>query len=69
LPWCSTDADDRARYDAASLGLELAAALEKLYPDRFDIDGSRQLIGSVRVFSALKAGIDPRYLPAFGGLI
>jgi uncharacterized protein YbbC (DUF1343 family) len=55
---------DRARYDAASLGLELAAALEKLYPDRFDIDGSRQLIGSVRVFSALKAGIDPRYLPA-----
>ncbi len=55
---------DRARYDAASLGLELAAALRKLYPDRFDIEGTRQLIGSKSVFSALKAGVDPRYLPA-----
>jgi uncharacterized protein YbbC (DUF1343 family) len=53
----------RWRYDAASLGLELAAALATLYPDRFDLEGTRQLIGSRRVFAALKSGADPRGLP------
>jgi uncharacterized protein YbbC (DUF1343 family) len=50
------------RYDAASLGLELAAALAALYPDHFDLEGTRQLIGSHRVFAALKSGTDPRDL-------
>jgi len=55
---------DRARFDAASLGLELAAALHRLYPERFELDATRQLVGSPVVFEALKSGTDPRGLPA-----
>jgi uncharacterized protein YbbC (DUF1343 family) len=55
---------DRARFDAAALGLELAAALHRLYPDRFELDATRQLVGSPVVFEALKSGTDPRGLPA-----
>lgn len=55
---------DRAQFNAAALGLELAAALHRLYPERFDLDATRQLIGAPIVFEALKAGRDPRELPA-----
>lgn len=55
---------DRAHLDAAALGLELAAALHRLYPDQFRLEGTRQLIGSPAVFEALKSGTDPRELPA-----
>jgi uncharacterized protein YbbC (DUF1343 family) len=53
---------DRGRLDAATLGLELAAALHRLYPERFELAGTRQLIGSQLVFDALKSGTDPRDL-------
>jgi uncharacterized protein YbbC (DUF1343 family) len=53
---------DRAHFDAAALGLELAAALHRLYPDRFDLNATRQLIGSQAVFDAVKSGADPREL-------
>ncbi len=55
---------DRTRLDAAALGLELAAALHRLFPDRFAIDATRELIGSPPVFDALKSGQDPRALVA-----
>ena len=53
---------DRAHFDAAMLGLELAAALHRLYPERFELNATRQLIGSQTVFDALKSGSDPRDL-------
>jgi uncharacterized protein YbbC (DUF1343 family) len=55
---------DRARFDAAALGLELISALHQLYPKRFDINATRQLVGSESVFNALKVGSDPREMPA-----
>lgn len=55
---------DRTRFDAAALGLELAAALHRLYPEKFTLDATRSLIGSPAVFDALKSGTDPRDLPA-----
>ena len=53
---------DRAHFDAATLGLELAAALHRLYPERFELDATRGLVGSQVVFDALKSGTDPRDL-------
>jgi uncharacterized protein YbbC (DUF1343 family)/CubicO group peptidase (beta-lactamase class C family) len=52
-----TDRDD---FDSARLGLEIAAALQKLYPGKIDFDVNRKLIGSAEVVRALAAGDDPR---------
>lgn len=51
---------DREAFDSARLGLELAAAIGRLYPGRIALDDNRRLIGSRRVIEALKAGDDPR---------
>lgn len=51
---------DREQVDAGRLGLELAAALQKLYPDKIDFETNRRLIGSSQAITALKAGDDPR---------
>ncbi|HXM41876.1 MAG TPA: exo-beta-N-acetylmuramidase NamZ domain-containing protein, partial [Bryobacteraceae bacterium] len=52
-----TDRDD---FDSARLGLEIAAALQKLYPAKIDFDANKKLIGSAEVIRALAAGDDPR---------
>jgi uncharacterized protein YbbC (DUF1343 family)/CubicO group peptidase (beta-lactamase class C family) len=52
-----TDRDD---LDSARLGLEVAAALQKLYPGKIDFDVNKKLIGSAEVVRALAAGDDPR---------
>ncbi len=52
-----TNRDD---FDSARLGLEIAAALQKLYPGKIDFDANRKLIGSAEVIRALTAGDDPR---------
>ncbi|HXG34114.1 MAG TPA: exo-beta-N-acetylmuramidase NamZ domain-containing protein [Bryobacteraceae bacterium] len=51
---------DREAFSAARLGLELASALEKLFPGRLVLDANRSLIGNLAVLEALKAGEDPR---------
>jgi uncharacterized protein YbbC (DUF1343 family) len=55
---------DRARLDTARLGLELAAALHRLYPAAFRLDETAGLIGSRTTLAALENGADPRALPA-----
>jgi uncharacterized protein YbbC (DUF1343 family)/CubicO group peptidase (beta-lactamase class C family) len=55
---------DRARLDAARLGLELAAALHRLYPRQFRIEATTGMIGSRKIVTAIAAGADPRTLPA-----
>ncbi len=51
---------NRELYDASRLGLELAVALEKLYPGKIDFAASKRLIGSDDVIRRMQAGEDPR---------
>ena len=50
---------DRATLDSALLGIEIVSALRRLFPRDFKIDGTRSLIGSQQVLTAIKAGEDP----------
>lgn len=53
---------DREAFCAALFGLELAAALHKLYPGRLDFKVNERLIGSPAVTAALAAGEDARVI-------
>jgi uncharacterized protein YbbC (DUF1343 family) len=53
---------DRERLDATRLGLEVAAALETLYPGKIDLPLSRKLIGSDDLIRRLAAKEDPRLI-------
>jgi len=51
---------DRNGLDAPELGIELAAALHKLYPADFKIERMQELLVNQSVYDALVAGEDPR---------
>lgn len=51
---------DRNVLDAPELGLELAAALQKLYPDNWKVDHMLGSLANQEVFDALSKGDDPR---------
>jgi uncharacterized protein YbbC (DUF1343 family)/CubicO group peptidase (beta-lactamase class C family) len=51
---------DRAALDTPALGVELAAALNRLYPGKFQLDRTMSMIGSRQVLQAIKNGDDPR---------
>jgi uncharacterized protein YbbC (DUF1343 family) len=51
---------DRDTFDAPELGIELASALHKLYPNDFKIERMRDLLVNQAAFDALVAGQDPR---------
>ena len=51
---------DRNSLDAAELGIELASALHKLYPEQFHMDRMIELLDSQSVFDAIASGQDPR---------
>jgi uncharacterized protein YbbC (DUF1343 family)/CubicO group peptidase (beta-lactamase class C family) len=51
---------DRQALDPTELGVELAAALWKLYPAVFQLEKTLPLIGARWVLQAIKAGKDPR---------
>jgi uncharacterized protein YbbC (DUF1343 family)/CubicO group peptidase (beta-lactamase class C family) len=53
---------DRESFPSAALGLEIAAAIHKLYPDRLVLEDSRNLIGNQAVMTMLRAGEDPRLI-------
>jgi len=53
---------NREILDATRLGLELAGAMQKLYPGKIDFKVSRELIGSDDVIRRLAAGDDPRLI-------
>jgi uncharacterized protein YbbC (DUF1343 family)/CubicO group peptidase (beta-lactamase class C family) len=50
---------NREQLDAPELGLELAAALHKLYPLGYDLGKMNQLLVNQATFTALQAGQDP----------
>jgi len=51
---------DRTVLDAPELGIELAAALKKLYPDNWKMEHLITALSNQQVFDALAAGEDPR---------
>jgi uncharacterized protein YbbC (DUF1343 family) len=51
---------NRETLDAPELGIELASALHKLYPQEFDMSKINTLLVNQAVFQALQAGEDPR---------
>lgn len=51
---------DRNVLDAPELGIELAVALRKLYPDDWKINKLIDILGNRRVFDAIAQGEDPR---------
>jgi uncharacterized protein YbbC (DUF1343 family)/CubicO group peptidase (beta-lactamase class C family) len=51
---------NRELFDSTRLGLEVAAALEKLYPGKVDLALSRKLIGTDEVIARIRKGDDPR---------
>jgi len=50
---------ERERLDPIRLGLEIAVALEKLYPGKIDVAANRKLIGSERVIKQILNADDP----------
>lgn len=51
---------DRNLLDSPELGLELAAALKKLYPDNWKLSMMLALLANQQIFDALSRGDDPR---------
>ena len=51
---------ERNAFDAPELGIELASALRKLYPDHYHMDRMVELLGSQSVYDAISRGQDPR---------
>jgi uncharacterized protein YbbC (DUF1343 family)/CubicO group peptidase (beta-lactamase class C family) len=51
---------DRNLLDAPELGMELAVALRKLYPDQWKIDRMIEILGNHATFEAIGRGDDPR---------
>ena len=51
---------DRKGFDAPELGIELAAALQKLYPADYKIGRMQELLVNQSVYDGLMAGEDPR---------
>ena len=51
---------NREQLDATRLGLELAVAIQKLYPGKVDFSAGKKLIGSDDAISRIQAGEDPR---------
>ena len=51
---------DRNRLDAPELGIEIASALHRLYPDRFALSKMQTLLENRGVLDAITAGEDPQ---------
>ena len=51
---------NRDEFDSTRLGLEIAGALEKLYPGKMQFAADQKLIGSAEVVKELTSGADPR---------
>jgi uncharacterized protein YbbC (DUF1343 family) len=53
---------DRAALNVPALGVELAAALYRIYPGKFQLDRTVGMIGSRQVLQAIKNGDDPQVI-------
>ena len=57
-------ADSSKTLDAPELGIEIIAALHKLYPAQFALKGVAKLIANTATMDALEKGTDPREIAA-----
>ena len=55
---------NRLNLDSPELGIELAAALHKLYPNDFEMDRIARLVSNQQTMDDLNAGLDPRFISA-----
>ena len=55
---------DRNALDAPELGVELASALHKLYPEQFHMERMKELLVNQSVYDAVAAGEDPGRIAA-----
>jgi uncharacterized protein YbbC (DUF1343 family) len=51
---------ERNAFDAPELGIELASALHKLYPEQFHLEKMMELLLNQAVYDAITRGDDPR---------
>ena len=58
---------DRAALRPVRLGIEIAAALQKLYGAKFDLEATERLLGSKESISRIRAGDDPAAIAAAWG--
>lgn len=54
--------NNRRVLDPAAMGIEIVSALYRLFPERFQVDKTMGIIGSRKVFAAVKEGKDPRMI-------
>jgi uncharacterized protein YbbC (DUF1343 family) len=57
---------DRNAFDGPELGLELASALHKLYPEQYHLDRMIELLPNQAQYDAVTAGQDPRRIAEDG---
>jgi uncharacterized protein YbbC (DUF1343 family) len=55
---------DRQALDSPALGIELVSALQRLYPQHFDVDATLGMVGSRQVLEHIKSGVDPHAIGA-----
>jgi uncharacterized protein YbbC (DUF1343 family)/CubicO group peptidase (beta-lactamase class C family) len=55
---------DRNAFDAPELGIELASALHKLYPDQFQLQKMNDILVNQSAYDAIVRGEDPRRIAA-----
>jgi uncharacterized protein YbbC (DUF1343 family)/CubicO group peptidase (beta-lactamase class C family) len=55
---------ERNAFDAPELGVELAAALHKLYPEQFHLEKMNEILINQSVYDAIASGEDPRRIAA-----
>lgn len=53
---------NRDVFNSSLLGLEIAAAIQRLYPEKSNLEDNLRLIGSRRTAELIKAGEDPRWI-------
>jgi uncharacterized protein YbbC (DUF1343 family) len=53
---------NREAFNSTRLGLEIAVALQKLYPGKIDFEKCRWLIGNQHVIDQIKAGVDAQVI-------
>jgi uncharacterized protein YbbC (DUF1343 family) len=51
---------ERNALDSGELGIELASALHKLYPEQYHMDRLIELLANQSVYDAIASGQDPR---------
>lgn len=56
--------DDRNKLNAPALGIEIASALHKLYPQQFKLGDTLGMIGARATLNAIRDGEDPRSIVA-----